>query len=131
MLSIEVNAMDSGYSEDRVINVLSARPVVVDRVPETPTGHMDALVLALTDDDVTNEFVTLKTEPFHFVLNHRAQLTRQGLDLFRVVCDVLQVDMEYILNGAAHGRRPELVTFVRFRFVCVLQFRFRFRIASE
>ena len=131
MLSVEVDAVDSGYGEDRVVNVLGARPVVVDRVPQTSTGHVDALVLALTDDDVADEFVTFKAEPFHFMLDHRAQLTRQGLDLFRVVRDVLQVDTQDILDGAAHGRRPELMTFVRFRFVRVLQFRFRFRIAPE
>ena len=118
--------MHRSNGEHCVVDVFGAHPVVISRVPQTATGHVHALVLALTDDHVTYEFVTVEAEPLHFVLDHRAELTRQLLDLFRIVRHVFQVDAQYILYSGLHGRRSKLVFLVQRRLVRVLQFRFRF-----
>ena len=118
--------MYSSNGEHRVVDVLRAHPVVISRVPQTATGHVHALVLALTDDHVTYEFVTVEAERLHFVLDHRAQLTRQLLDLFRFVGDVFQMDAEDCLDSVTHGGRTKLMIFIRGTLIRVLQLRFRF-----
>ena len=130
-MSFEVDGVHSGNGEDCVVDVFRTHPVVTSRVPQTPTGHVDPLVLALTHDHVTYEFVTVEAEPLHLVLDHSAQLARQLLHLFRVVRHVFEVDAQYVIDGRLHGRWSELVLLVLRRLVGVLQFRFWFHLAHE
>ena len=130
-VSFEVDGVHRSNGEHRIVDILGAHPVIIGRVPQTATGHVHALVLALTDDHVTYEFVTVEAERLHFVLDHRAELTRQLLDLFRVVRHVFQVDPKDVLDRFSHDPRTEAMRFVRGRLEGVLQFRFRFHLADE
>lgn len=122
----EENTMNHSDSKQRVVFVLNTGIVVEFIVPQTPTGHFQSLLRALSDDHIADYLIARKVHISDPIPNHLGNITALFSGSLIVIRHRGQMFLEEIHDGVPNFPWHKRCVFVGGHFVRVFHADFGF-----